>query len=238
MSTYPMNTKHSTTAKLVDLIHTHTSDSRQNQLLGVIALPGFDTAPASSRVRYHHAYEGGLVDHIVEIFEIGEKVIPTSTINQTRIGEKILLPPITKGSFLTCAILHDLAKIGDAKGNPYYVPNILKSGKQSTAEPYEVDNEKCRVFTDLSNPEAETLLEYADFSDGEASLALVKAKFPDLYDNLTSDEIYAIRFHDGGYGKVKYARKASGMENALQITLHWADMLSSRARNWNNELTE
>lgn len=176
-------------------------------------------APASSAVRYHHAYEGGLVDHITEVYNLSLALANGIGFDGAQ-------------SIITVAILHDLSKIGDGDGNPQYVPNILKSGKVSDAIPYEKDKEECRRFNTFTNQEAASLLGFAEFSDGEASLALLAALAPDLLADLTESEVNAIRFHDAGYGKAKYATGYQGKEDQLAIIVHAADMLSSRSRNW------
>ena len=175
-------------------------------------------APASSAVRYHHAYEGGLVDHICEVIDYA-----------SNLGGS-LSPAVSLQSIVTVSTLHDLNKIGDSAGTVAYAPNILKSGKQSDAIPFEKDK-TCRKLK-TGNPEADSLLGFADPSDGEASLALLSFLMPDLLADLTESEVNAIRFHDGGYGKAKYASGYQGKEDQLAIIIHAADMLSSRRRNW------
>ena len=213
--------KQHTTSDLKSLVAAHCDQPRTillNNLIDKIE-DRLSKAPASSAVRYHHAYEGGLVDHIYEVFNYIQHLV----------GGTGGWPSLQ--SFLTAAILHDLGKIGDSAGNPSYVPNILKSGKVSDAIPYEKDKEKCRKFV-TGNIEADSLLQFADFSDGEASLALVAEIAPDLITDLTESEVNAIRYHDGGYGKAKYAGGYQGKEDQLAIILHAADMLSSRKGNW------
>lgn len=107
-----------------------------------------------------------------------------------------------KDSVTIAAALHDLGKCGDY-GKQMYVENILKSGKQSEAKPFK------------RNP----ALLPVDHATRSIKLAT-------LYIDLTEDEEFAIRYHDGLYETANYAVK--GHETVLYMILHWADMWSSR----------
>ena len=51
-------------------------------------------------------------------------------------------------------------------------------------------------------------------------------KLSTLFIDLTEDEEFAIRYHDGLYEPANYSVK--GHETQLYMLLHWADMWSSR----------
>lgn len=80
-----------------------------------------------------------------------------------------------RDSVIIAAALHDLGKCGDY-GKQMYVPNILKSGKASEAKPFK------------RNP-ALLPLDHATRS----------IKLATLFIDLTEDEEFAIRYHDGLY---------------------------------------
>ena len=101
-----------------------------------------------------------------------------------------------------CSLLHDLGKIGQY-GKPNYVPNTLKSGSVSDAKPYK------------TNPD----LLYVDHEIRSIAIA-------SLFIDLTEDEQYAILYHNGLYGNLKYA--INGHETPLYMLIHWADMWASR----------
>lgn len=212
-----MNTKTTITGAVVK----HCNDTRKKLLINLLNSEigrKIGEAPASTATRYHHSYEGGLYDHICEIIEAGIKFA-------TVVGN------VSPQAVITVAILHDLNKIGDSKGDDHYIPNHSeKTGKRSEAEPYKRDKEKCRKWA-TGNMEIDTILKFAELSDGEASLALLSQVAPDLLMDLTGSETNAIRYHDGGYGKAKYAAGYCGREDNLAIIIHAADMLSSRSRN-------
>jgi 23S rRNA maturation-related 3'-5' exoribonuclease YhaM len=107
-----------------------------------------------------------------------------------------------RDSVIIAAALHDLGKCGDY-GKQMYVENILKTGKRSEAKPYK------------RNP---SLL--------PIDHATRSIKLATLFIDLTEDEEFAIRFHDGLYETANYGVK--GNETPLYLILHYADLWSSR----------
>lgn len=105
-------------------------------------------------------------------------------------------------SIVICSLLHDLGKCGDF-GKANYVPNKLKSGELSAAKPYK------------TNPD---LL----YIDHEIRSIKIAAMFIDL----TEEEEFAILYHNGMYGNLKYA--IQGKETPLYMIIHFADMWASR----------
>ena len=220
--------KHSYKDLLVLIDQTITDTTLRNELVAFLDnLPGFPSAPASPAVRYHHAYVGGLLDHIVDTFTIARDL------NATRTGgpNGNPTPQLFVSEILLVAILHDIHKVQDAAGNPCYEPNILKSGKRSEAEPFQ-KNARCgKVGLTAGTPEM-VELEFlhnetvAGIPGGIRSLALIKARAPGLFARLNEDVLYAIRYHDGAYGHNRF--ELSGKETPLMIIFHAADMLSSR----------
>jgi hypothetical protein len=197
------------------------------------------TAPASSKIRYHHAHDGGLLVHTLQVFDVLMTLAKSLSTGNPNPGLYEFGPKVsyTVPQFLTCATLHDISKIGDSNGNFYYVPNILKSGKRSDAEPYET-NEQMFKYLGATPPNgdpkmamvteachmAEVALEY--IPEGEISLAIVRALHPPLFMLLDDQMRSAIRHHDGAYGPGR--RFLNGKETPLQMMLHMADMWSSR----------
>ena len=116
-------------------------------------------------------------------------------------GAKNLTPDL-KNSIAICALLHDLGKVGQF-GKPNYVPNILKGGKQSEAKPYTTNSDLLYVDHEIR------------------SIAIIS-----LYIDLTEDEQFAILYHNGMYGNLRYAFKDN--ETPLALIIHWADMWASR----------
>lgn len=162
------------------------------ELLDYLTEIGFLTAPASTR--YHGAYDGALLEHSVNVLECAEK-LGVAWLGGAEYNK-------IKDSVVICALLHDVGKCGQF-GKPLYIPNILKSGKASDAQPY------------TTNPDLMTL-------PHEIVSCIEVTKFIDL----TEEEQRAIAWHNGLYGAFKY--DIQGKESPLYMILHFADMWASR----------
>lgn len=105
-------------------------------------------------------------------------------------------------SVIIAAALHDLGKMGQFE-KPNYVPNTLKGGKPSAAKPFK------------TNPE----LLYVDHEIRSVAIA-------SMFIDLTEDEQFAILYHNGMYGPLKYSLQ--GKETPLYMIIHWADMWATK----------
>ena len=175
-------------------------------LTSVMEEKGFFTAPASSGGGRHSAEEGGLAQHSLNVWKTAAKLA------------RVLLGTIERNtkemndSLVIVCLLHDLGKCGDY-GKALYVPNILKSGKQSDAKPWERNKDL------LPTPHAFRSVEIAN-----------------RWIDLTEDEAFAIRYHDGLYDRETGAMAViPGHETRLLMLLHWADMWASRVLEGENE---
>lgn len=205
--------------------------------------PRFLAAPASTALRFHHAFDGGLVVHTVEVFRSAQIVANTlgelaGTNGEPVVGWRFTKTPAGFLSYidlLAAVALHDLNKIGDAFGLPYFEPNMIKNGTvRSDKIPY-ASSEKIGRFSTQAGPSSpqatvqglylgEQAMEWAP--DGVHSLSLVRAIDPALFGMLNDGVKFAILHHDGAYGKGR--RLLTGNETPLQMILHFADMWSSR----------
>jgi len=205
----------------------------------------WNEAPASSAVRFHHAYRGGLQEHTIDVIEtmmvlVEEMIIPG----------KVDEPVANYGDVIAAGALHDVYKIGDASGIPYYTDNVLKGNKPSDKVPFVTS---AAVLQDLLAHEAESdgaVVTWAEdavrahrfcrrqarflssiveeyVGAGELSLSLIYALHPRLFEALPEGVKFAIRFHDGAYGRGR--RMLVNNETPLQMLLHFADMWSSKA---------
>ena len=165
---------------------------------------GFFEAPCSGS--YHLACKFGLAHHTRHVMELAEKI------SVALIGGKNITKEF-RDSIQIAAALHDLGKCGQF-GKANYVPNMVKSKKknpdtgdydmiQSDAKPYQ------------TNPD----LLYVDHEIRSIAIA-------SMFIDLTEDEQFAILYHNGMYGNLKYA--LSGKETPLFMIIHWADMWASR----------
>lgn len=165
-----------------------TNRARIDDLINYMEANGFFTAPCSTK--YHGAKEGGLLEHSLNVLECAEKL------------NEALGANIDRESLILVCLLHDLGKMGDYE-KPNYIANILKSGKQSEAEPYKINKDLLYI-------------------PHEVRSVVIAASFT----LLTEEEEFAILYHNGMYGDLKYA--LSGKETPLYMILHFADMWASR----------
>lgn len=163
-----------------------------DDLLDYMEDEGFYEAPCSGS--YHLAKQSGLLEHSMNVFRVAEKI------SIALYGAKNLTPEI-KTSIQICALLHDLGKMGQF-GKPNYTPNILKSGEQSSAKPYETNKDLLPV-------------------DHEIRSIAIASMFIDM----TEEEQFAILYHNGLYGNLRYV--INGHETPLYMIIHFADMWAS-----------
>lgn len=160
----------------------------KDELLNHMREIGYFDAPASSA--YHLSKRGGLLEHSVNVTEILLKMADAVD------------APYTRESLIIVGLLHDLGKAG-FYGKPAYIENILKSGKQSDAKPYETNKDLLAI-------------------PHEVVATIIIPQFM----NLTEDEMFAILYHNGLYTNIGYQLK--GKETPLMILTHSADMYCSR----------
>lgn len=175
---------------------------------------GLAVAPASTSKRYHHCEEGGLIRHIRQVISIAECLGNCGTLTE-----------VTLDSIITVGILHDLHKVCDQNGQPYYISNVLQSGKVSKDKPYKI-NDQYGDFEESDDVKSYVFENATMKPTGHLSMMTVIKHAPELYKTLTEDEKFAIVYHGGAYEASGYT--LAGKENKLQILMHTADMLSSR----------
>lgn len=165
---------------------------------------GFFKAPASGG--NHSSGKGGLAEHSANVMFMAEKI------SLALIGGKNITDEI-RNSVVIAALLHDLGKCGDY-GKQMYVPNMIKDGRPTQKEP-EQKYKQSEAKPWKRNPDL-LALDHATRS----------IKLATLFIDLTEEEEFAIRYHDGLYESANYGVK--GHETQLYMILHWADMWSSR----------
>ena len=153
---------------------------------------GFFNAPCSGG--NHLACEFGLVHHTRNVMEYAEKLgvawLGGSGYNKIQ------------NSVIISAALHDLGKMGQFE-KPFYVENVLASGKQSDTKPYKQNPELLKIPHEVR------------------SVAIAQ-----MFIDLTEEEQHAILYHNGLYGDFKY--EITGNETPLYLIIHFADMWASR----------
>lgn len=158
-----------------------------DSLLDFLESSGFFTAPASSQ--HHNAKEGGLLEHSLKVTETMFSL------------KQVLSADIDDASIAVVGLFHDIGK-ANYYGKPFYVENILKSGKRSDAKPFERNKDILKIPHEVS-----AIHILSDFVE------------------LTEEETFAILYHNGLYGDI---RGLIGNETELFMLLHFADMWASR----------
>lgn len=167
-------------------------------LIGELETGGFFTAPCSTQ--YHLCKEGGLLEHSLNVEKIAK-------------GLAIHLNYEPIGSVSVAALLHDVGKMGQFnKAN--YVPNYVKDGKPTKAEPIQ-------KFKISESKPFETNKELLYVPHEVRSIQIVSK-----YLDLTEEENFAILMHNALYGDLKYAY--NGKETSLSMIVHFADLWCSR----------
>lgn len=169
-------------------------------LIDYLEISGFFEVPCSGG--HHLSKEGGLLEHSLNVYYLMKELYEEVLGNDVEISSNALI--IT-------GLLHDLGKNGDY-GKPNYVPNMIKDGRPTKAEP----EQKYKQSEDKpykSNPD----LLYIPHE--VRSVAIAKSYIP-----LTESEEHAIYYHNGKYTHTGYDLK----ETPLQMLLHFADMWCSR----------
>ena len=190
--------------KIIEKLLRETERDGIENLISWMNDNGYFTAPCSTH--HHLCKEGGLAEHSFNVF-----------MRMTKLCTALLGEEETRNNHAAitiCSLLHDIGKCGQF-GKPYYVENYLskvdKEGNpiRSSAKPYVSNSELMNVSHDIRS-------------------AIILSKFIQL----TEEEQYAILYHNGLYGDLKY--QISGKETPLYMLLHFADMWASRV----NEVEE
>jgi len=218
------------------------SPSRQVLLEPILAkLEQHQDCPASTSLKKHGGYVGGLCDHINFVSDLAHEIsadVFAKAVHVIAKDDSTALDGLLGSSqaVATIALIHDLNKICDLDGNLYYVPNILVDGKRSEKKPW-VINKNYRAIqasidahlNHLTHPTFSVFLQHPSiqYPSGLTSLTLAESWSPGLIASLTSDEIQAIIWHGGLYERGS-KEGFSNSESLLQIIIHAADMIASR----------
>lgn len=166
----------------------NTNRDGMDKLINFLEEMGMNNAPASSK--FHMSKAGGLLEHSANVYKYAGAI--NAALNTS----------INPQSIVIVSLLHDIGKLGDY-GKANYIENILKSGKQSEAEPYKTNKELSSIPHEIR------------------SVFIIER-----FITLTEAEEFAILHHNGMYSDLKYA--LNGKETPLQMILHFADMWASR----------
>ena len=169
------------------------STIRMEGLMALIDSPigdRFLDAPASSKPSYHECSSGGLARHSITVYK---NLKAQNNLQKAQYGDE---------SILICGLFHDLGKSGN-KTDPYYVPNVTKSGELHKSQPYKINKD----FPGLPH---------------EIRSLVLLSQFVGLLDY----ESQAIAYHAWLYGDVGTKEIRNWSVEKLSFMLHVADMYS------------
>lgn len=140
------------------------------ELLAWLETTDFFTAPASTK--YHGAYEGGLVDHSLNVYKLfRQELLQRLQLFADKKGET--LTPELEEFCAVCALLHDVCKV-------QFYTQTVKNQKNSKG-----DWEQVPYYT---------VNDQFSYGHGEKSVWLVQR-----FIRLSVEESIAIRWHMGGF---------------------------------------
>lgn len=175
--------------RYVDLLKS-TDRKGIDGLIAYMEQSGFFKSPCSTR--HHLAEPGGLLKHSLNVYD-------TAMALKNALNSKVSDKSIT-----LCALLHDIGKCGQY-GKAYYVPNVLKSGKISEAEPYSINKELLA-------------------EEHEVRSVIIASS----YIHLTEEEQNAILHHNGSWCKLDSSYSSVWDKCELTMIIHFADLYCSR----------
>lgn len=183
-----------------------TKREGMEELIGFLCISDFFTAPASTR--YHSCHEGGLAEHSFNVYKcLRNKVLKTDD-EGNYISE---FGSYDKDTVIITALLHDICKtnfyISEPKNKKVYSPEGMKSDSNGRF--------------DWVSYMGYTVDDKAPLGHGEKSVIMLMQ-----YIKLTKDEMYAIRWHMGGFeAKENYdALSETFKKYPLALALHEADL--------------
>ena len=188
-------------SKIKDLLLLTERDG-MDKLIECMEQNGFFIAPCSGS--FHLSKEGGLAEHSLNVYK-------TMRIMAESLYDNLTYDYLDE--LIIVSILHDLGKMGQF-GKPNYTENMIKDGRPTKSEP-EQKYKRSETKPYITNPDL------LNVPHEIRSIAIASK-----YINLTEQEQFAILYHNGLYGDLKY--QISGKETPLYLLLHFADMWCSR----------
>jgi hypothetical protein len=164
--------------------------------------PNLMLSPASGNINYHNAYEGGYIDHVMNVARNSLRMMKLYK-------EAGVIIDFTQEELLFAAFHHDLGKLGDT-GKLHYLTNDSDWHVKNRGETYKRNTE----------------LSYLTHTDRTFFLL---QKYGITY---AENEYFGIKLTDGMYDEdnVKYYKVfdvSKYLKSNIQYILHWADHMST-----------
>ena len=168
--------------------------------------PNLIISPASGNLNYHNAYEGGYIDHVMNVCKNSIGMMKQYKENGGIIDFEV-------EELLFAALHHDLGKLGDL-GKPYYIEQESEWHRKNQGSLYKQNPEI--HYMDVTHRALWTLQQYGI--------------------QFTQKEMLGIMLADGLYNESNKKYFVSYDENfqlktELPYLLHWADHMSCRIEN-------
>lgn len=160
-------------------------------------------APASGKLNFHNAYEGGYLDHILNCVRIGKKLMKAYQALEGWVD-------FTEAELVFCLLNHDLNKLGTLE-EPYYVPQDSEWHRVNRMELFKI-NETGQYYR--SKDRAIFLLQQYGLTMSEREFFGVLMSHG-MYDD--SNKEYLKQYNHGPYP----------MQSNLYLLVHWADHWAS-----------
>jgi len=192
--------------KFLQAIKTSFTGERLEKLLQMYSMdelgPNLMLSPASGNKNYHNAYEGGYIDHVMNVARNSLRMMKLYK-------EAGGIIDFSQEELLFAAFHHDLGKLGD-KGKLSYVNNDSDWHIKNRGEFYKRNTE----------------LSYLTHTDRTFFLL---QKYGVTY---TENEYFGIKLTDGMYDEdnIKYYKVfdvSKYLKTNIQYILHWADHMST-----------
>jgi len=192
--------------KFIEALKKSLSGERLEKLLQMYSMdelgPNLMLSPASGNINYHNAYEGGYIDHVLNVARNSLRMMKL----YQEAGGVI---DFTQEELLFSAFHHDLGKLG-SKGKLHYVENPSDWHVKNQGKLY-ISNPELTYFTHTDRTFF-TLQEYGI--------------------QYTEKEYFGIKLTDGLYDEdnEKYYKvfdTTKFLKSNIQFILHWADHMST-----------
>jgi len=192
--------------KFIEALKKSFDGERLEKLLHMYSMeelgPNLMLSPASGNKNYHNAYEGGYIDHVMNVARNSLRMMK---LYQEAGG----IIDFEQEELLFAAFHHDLGKLGD-KGNLHYVSNDSEWHIKNRGEFYKRNTE----------------LSYLTATDRTFLL------LNNYGVQFTENEYFGIKLTDGMYDEdnVKYYKVfdvSKYLKTNIQYILHWADHMST-----------
>jgi len=192
--------------KFIEALKKSFSGERLEKLLHMYSMdelgPNLMLSPASGNKHYHNAYEGGYIDHVMNVARNSLRMMKLYK-------EAGGIIDFEQEELLFAAFHHDLGKLGD-KGNLHYVSNDSEWHIKNRGEFYKRNTE----------------LSYLTATDRTFLL------LNNYGVQFTENEYFGIKLTDGMYDEdnVKYYKVfdvSKYLKTNIQYILHWADHMST-----------